>query len=303
MIRDIFHKRYPDIYFHFPNYLGGAEQIPSEIEAFFNQSAHIIFHDLFPLAKTSKPILNNIYHTFLRELGITSFGEGYAFGDIIINYLQNPYDLWNTNDDISDFIKKKISLIELVFSTIETEVRERNNKNYTEDYDNCVDELNRRFKESKLGFYYNNKSIDTYNDKLSYNNIYEPYWEIMKDEKYKTIDNDIKIAFQKLNSNQSDAAFYSMRALESCIKIISDELSLSTGKEKGASNYIDNLGNKKVKFIERWEADSLKFLFKEIRNPLGHGPGNEEVIALKYFQEKCVIDLVLVWIKSLITRL
>jgi len=303
MKKQIFHKRYKDIYFHFPNGFGGSDVIPTEVEAFFNQSAHIIYYDLFPLAKTSKPFLKDIYHSFVRELGVTAIGKGNAFGDIFINYIQEPYDVWKTNDDISDFLKKKISLIELIFSEIEIIVFERNNKKYIDEFENVVNELNLRFRESKLGLFYNHKSIDTYNDKLISENIYEPYWEIMKDEKYKSIDDDIKISFKRLNSNENDAAFYSMRALESCIKIISDDLKLATGKERGAFNYIDTLGSKKVKFIDKWEVDSLKLLFKEIRNPLGHGPGNDEVISLNRYQEKCICDLALVWIKSLISRL
>jgi hypothetical protein len=36
-------------------------------------------------------------------------------------------------------------------------------------------------------------------------------------------------------------ALYAAKALESTIKIISDEKHFSNGKERGASNYIDNL--------------------------------------------------------------
>lgn len=303
MIRDIFHKRHKEIQFYFPNYFGGAETIPIEIEAFFNQSAHIINQDLFPLAKTNKPLLRIIHDTFIRELGINVFGEGHSFGDEIIYYLQNPYNTWKTNDDISDFIKKKISLLEIIFSTVETIIEEKNDKNAIDKFQQIVEELNYRFKEAKLGFYYRNKVISPYNDRLSNQSIYEPYWEIMKDEKYHAIDKDIRLAFQRFNSNENDAAFYAMKALESCIKIISDKLNVSTGQERGANNYLDNLYCKKVNYIDEWEYESLKLLFKKIRNPLGHGPGNEEVITLSYYQTKCIIDLTLVWIKSLITRL
>jgi hypothetical protein len=41
------------------------------------------------------------------------------------------------------------------------------------------------------------------------------------------------------------------RSLESTIKIISDEMQLTKGKEKGAHNYIDNLRG--AKLIEVWE--------------------------------------------------
>jgi hypothetical protein len=45
-------------------------------------------------------------------------------------------------------------------------------------------------------------------------------------------------AFDLRDSQGRDPAFYAARALESTIKIISDDKQLTTGREKGAANYI-----------------------------------------------------------------
>jgi hypothetical protein len=62
------------------------------------------------------------------------------------------------------------------------------------------------------------------------------------------VDHDIKEAIDLRDTHGRDPAFYAARALESTIKIISDEKGLSTAKERGAHNYIDNL--KRDGFIE-----------------------------------------------------
>jgi len=54
------------------------------------------------------------------------------------------------------------------------------------------------------------------------------------------VETDIKEAIDRRDTNGRDAPFYAMRALESALKIISDEKGWTTGREKGASNYIDN---------------------------------------------------------------
>jgi hypothetical protein len=52
---------------------------------------------------------------------------------------------------------------------------------------------------------------------------------------------------------QHDAVTYATKALESTLKIISDESGWSTGNERGAVNYIENLQSS-GRFIAAWEA-------------------------------------------------
>jgi hypothetical protein len=248
MIRDLFHKRYKEFYFSFSNYFGGPETIPEYVESFFTQAIHIIFNDIKPILKNSEEFFSNVYWTFTRELGVGSIGKGNSVEQNCLSYLLNPYNVWMTNDNISDFIKKKISLIELIFGMVEEDLQKTVKKNLDKEFYSAVDEINQRFKTAKLGFYYQNKMMRTYDDKLTQQNILEPYWEILTNPKWQLVDNDIREAFERFNNNKEDASFYAMRGLESVIKIISNDLNLTTGKEKGASNFIDNLSSKKKNY-------------------------------------------------------
>jgi len=61
------------------------------------------------------------------------------------------------------------------------------------------------------------------------------------------------------------------------LKILSGNLGRTRGAEKGAADFIDNLvSSKQGRYIDTWEADALKSLFRDLRNPLGHGPGNSQ---------------------------
>ena len=75
------------------------------------------------------------------------------------------------------------------------------------------------------------------------------------------------------------------------------------GGEKGAHSYIDNLWKKTSGFVERWEAESLKSFFTQVRNPFGHGPGSAKMPSLTSQQTDLAIELCISWIKSLIKRL
>lgn len=125
----------------------------------------------------------------------------------------------------------------------------------------------------------------------------------MQEEKWKNVDLDLKESIHKRDNNERDAALYACKGLESTLKILSDDLSFTSGREKGAANYIDNLVSKKNgRMIEVWEADILKIIFSKIRNPHGHGPGNSEMPELTKEQESWVIESTMSWIKSLIKR-
>jgi hypothetical protein len=128
-----------------------------------------------------------------------------------------------------------------------------------------------------------------------------PFWQLVADQKWNNVDHDIKEAIDLRDTHGRDPAFYAARALESAIKIISDDKHLSTGKERGAHNYIDNL--KGGKLIEDWEAEALKAIFTKVRNPLGHGPGAGEMPSLNDHQTDWAIENCMIWVKSLIRRI
>ncbi len=114
---------------------------------------------------------------------------------------------------------------------------------------------------------------------------------------------DMKEAIHRRDTDSRDAAFYALKALESAIKVISDDRGWTKGSERGAANYVDNLvSSENGRFIDIWEADLLKKLFRDLRNPYGHGPGSSPQPSLTDQQERWVIENSIIWIKSLLSR-
>jgi hypothetical protein len=111
-------------------------------------------------------------------------------------------------------------------------------------------------------------------------------------------------ALDRRDNGAGDAAWYGCRALESAIKIISDLKGWSTGRERGAHNYIDNLAAERdgSRFIEKFEMEVLKPYFTHVRNPFGHGPGNEPMPNFTVEQTDWAIEIAMTWIRTLVRR-
>ena len=132
----------------------------------------------------------------------------------------------------------------------------------------------------------------------------ELFWHVLKDPKWKNVESDMREAIGRKDTGARDPALYAMKALESTIKIISDQKGWTHGGERGASNYIDNLAGKKHGgFIDTWEAEALKKMFNDVRNAHAHGSGSQPPPNLHPQQTTFVIECCMAWIKSLINRL
>ncbi|MCQ0986500.1 AbiJ-NTD4 domain-containing protein [Jiella marina] len=169
-------------------------------------------------------------------------------------------------------------------------------------FDDAVNELNIRFRSARAPLHYHNGLIQISEDVLTEQQIEGPFWKLLADSKWQNVDTDMKEAFDRRDTNGRDPAFYAARALESTIKIISAEKGWTHGRERGAHNFIDNLMASKNGFIEHWEGDALKAFFTKVRNPLGHGPGNEPMPNLSLPATTWAIEYSMSWIKSLINR-
>jgi hypothetical protein len=167
-----------------------------------------------------------------------------------------------------------------------------------------VDELNERFLRAGTQLNYHNGFIQVAADEMVDHQIEQPFWAIVGDPIWKNVDIDMKEALDRRDGNQKDPAFYAARALESTIKIISEQKGWTHGGEKGAHNYIDNLGSaKNGAFIKEWEREALKAFFSAIRNPVGHGAGSGQMPELTLQQTSWAIETCMSWIKSLIQRI
>jgi hypothetical protein len=165
----------------------------------------------------------------------------------------------------------------------------------------AVVELNTRLQQAGCDLHYHNGFIQVASDPKVVQEVEAPFWQLVANPKWANVDLHIKEAFDLRDTHLGDPAFCAARALESTIKIISAEKQLTTGKERGAHNFIDNL--KGGKLIEKWEADALKAFFTDVRNPLGHGPGSGEVPKLSDHQTNWAIEYCMVWVKSLVRRM
>jgi hypothetical protein len=165
----------------------------------------------------------------------------------------------------------------------------------------AVNELNTRFRQADCQLHYHNGFIQISQDQTVAQEIETPFWNLVAEPKWQNVDHDMKEAIDLRDTGGRDPAFYAARSLESTIKIISDEKKLTTGKEKGAHNYIDNLMG--AKLIEVWEMDALKHFFTKVRNPFGHGPGAAPMPSLTEHQTNWAIENSMIWIKGLIRRM
>jgi hypothetical protein len=166
-----------------------------------------------------------------------------------------------------------------------------------------VDELNTRFRQAGYPLNYHNGFIQFLTDDLVQKEVETPFWRLVADPMWSNVDSDMKVALDLRDADGRDPAFYAARALESTIKIISDQKGWTHGGEKGAHNYIENLASKKNGFINSWEGTSLKDFFTHVRNPFGHGAGSSQTPSLSRSQTEWAIEFSMSWIKNLIRRL
>jgi hypothetical protein len=276
-----------------------TEGVPPVLHSLFAQAAHIVFEDLTPAFELDDGFFIVVNKELSREIGTPSLiGRGTAH--------ERP----------DTFVKVRLSFLELVFRHAEREAAVRREVFKTNHaatvyragrstaLRKMVDELNTRFREARVPMHYHNGLIQSAEDHLAQAEIAEPFWDVVKGAQWANVDRDVKEAIDRQDNDGRDPGGYAMRALESTLKIICDLKGWTTGNEKGASNFIDNLQSKRNgNFISNWEAEVLRQMFKEIRNPLVHGEGSSVPSQLTPQQTNWVIESCMSWIKSLARRM
>jgi hypothetical protein len=167
-----------------------------------------------------------------------------------------------------------------------------------------VHDLNERLRLALYNLSFHNGLIQLVGDEQINNEVAKPFWGLVASEPWRNVDLQIKEAIDRRDNGDRTAAFHAVMALESCIKIISNLKGWTTGRERGAANYVNNLVSQdNGRFIEVWEGDLLTKMFSDVRNPFAHGPGQEPMALLSKEQTAWAIDTAMVWIKSLIRRM
>lgn len=211
---------------------------------------------------------------------------------------------WKTKNTIQPFRSNRTLRIpnqqdRSISSPVEVE-----NRLLNERYTSIVEEFNARIRQAGYPLHYHNGFIQISEDELLISEIEQPFWNVVSDSTWKNVDVDMKEAVDCRDTGRRDPAFYAARALESTVKIISDQKGWTHGREKSVHNYLDNLGSTKAgSLIESWEKQNLKEFFTNIRNPIAHGPGSAEMPELTPAQTDWAIETCMVWIKALIKRM
>ncbi|WP_313487400.1 AbiJ-NTD4 domain-containing protein [Atlantibacter hermannii] len=171
-------------------------------------------------------------------------------------------------------------------------------------YKSQVEELNERLRRSNVPLAYHNGHIQISTDETIEIELAKPFWKIISSEQWINVEIDMKEALDRRDSNGKDPAIFAAKALESTIMIISNLRGWTTGNERGASHFIDNLISKSNgKYIEVWEGELLKKYFTYVRNTVSHGPGDKPMPKFNISQTNWAIETAMSWIKSLISRL
>ena len=306
-----------------PYYVNGQESARGKAywtDIHSRLSMELGLKQLSPLAYAYQSVWNGRPHNVSGTYSIHAVCE---------NWMLTAYD---DSRSVDRFIKERLSLVELGFRLREEEIEARRAdlpaaiarsitspsrmrlpgnpgagaiatvERMTAEFQTCVVELNARFMQAGVHLHYHNGFIQRSGDGLLTKKVEEPFWSQVADPLWKNVDTDMKEACDRRDANGRDPAFYALRALESTLKIISDTKAWTTGHEKSAHNFIDNLASKKVGFLADWEASAIKNLFTHVRNPLGHGPGTQEMPSLGSDQTDCVILGCMVWIRTLVVR-
>lgn len=177
------------------------------------------------------------------------------------------------------------------------------NKRMNQAFTEAVIHLNQRLRLANYKLHYHNGFIQQSQDVTSEIQIAEPFWSLISNPTFGNVDLQMKEAIDRRDRGDRTSAFHAVCALESCIKILSDSNGWTSGNEKGASHYIDNLvSQKNGRFIEPWEGEMLKAMFSGVRNPFAHGPGSSPMPSLSAEQINWSIETAMSWCKSLIQR-
>ena len=170
-------------------------------------------------------------------------------------------------------------------------------------FESACRELNARFRQAEANLHYHNGFIQLASDCTTEAQIEQPFWSLLRSSEWQSVDREMKEAIDLRDTGGPNPGFHAAKALESAIKIVSDLRNWTSGKERGAISYLDNLrARKNGEFIAQWEYVILHKFFSAVRNPSAHGAGSEQPLSLSEAQTDWAIGFCMIWIRSLIRR-
>jgi hypothetical protein len=308
MIEDIFARRYDEV-LEFS--LDTAQNVIGPV---LIQAAQIFFDDIQPVLLLPDSFFQKLNQKLAREVALPALSyASITQPQICRSFMATPYHGSDETQRNPDYhCKTRLSMLELLFRETEAHVqtnvlgpiaalsrKSAANIAVKKKLDQAIEELNVRL-QYRTRFIYSNGLLHLADDQLSAQRIAQPFWDIVADPKWAVVDREMKEAFDRLDNGQDDAFTHACDALESTMKIISDDNRWTKGTEKGAVAYITNL--RTGGFLEQWEVDPLTFIFTKLRNPHRHGGGSSPPDPLSKDQQTWAIESCMSWIKSLIRR-
>ena len=322
MLTDIFGIRYEDVPI-FQSYSKREKRV-------LHQSVTVL-EEAFPYWETSGPKQNEakgfwdeVHKRVANELGVKHLSTSHypsphgsrPLIEVTRDYVLRPFDV---GDHADTYIKNRLSVVEvgmrIMFKQASSSQDQMNEtgggvqnllkKFYLERIERhktAEEELNVRFGQGRFPLHYHNGFIQLKKDEKISSQIEQPFWSLVFEPMWKNVDFEMKEALDQLDTGGKHPAFHAGKAFESALKIISSQMNLTHGSERGAHSFVDNLAKSGVDFLKRWEAEEIKHYFTKVRNPLGHGPGEEPMHLLDYEQSSWAIEGAMSWIKLLVTR-
>ncbi|MBV9152318.1 MAG: hypothetical protein JO204_11145 [Alphaproteobacteria bacterium] len=277
MLTDVFYRRYAG--FHL------KDRFEPSDAAFLVQGHRLLVEQLFPYwSTTGKQVvsavdaLKNIHDRLSMEIGVHELSPKYysyqnpggvtVSGSWEYDYILREYlcGQFQEHFDVTSFVMRRISLLELGFQLREGQVAQENsdfrrrlieakrvrsrgqgtltipgdptdwiriqNTTMNQNFQSNVAELNVRFQQAGYPFHYHNGFVQISHDALTLGQVEKPFWGLVADPIWINIDTDMKEAIDRRDNNGRDPAFYAAKALESAIKIISEQRGATTGNER-----------------------------------------------------------------------
>jgi hypothetical protein len=179
--------------------------------------------------------------------------------------------------ELQDY-KLVLDIIEILFRGLHACQTAKKDLQYS--YDDAVNELNSRFFENNIGYRLENRIIIRVDEELIHESTIKPLFQILKNEKYDSINQELSSAFRHHRTEELSACIVeAFKALESTMKVIIAE------KDDPASEPL--LVNQMVKrLIDLAVAPSytnnLLTGLATIRNQFAHGKADRKLTPSKH---------------------
>ena len=235
-IFDIFSKRQkklrgetPDVYSY--------DTLPTPLRV---QIVHIM-HDVlgnqeqYMSFDNSREAYNFITDALCREYGefrlpANYYGHKNKMMDLVNFFLQE------------EDVEKALDVIELSFLVVDTYTRDRNylsKNNSSDDADRAIGELNDRFREHGVGYYYANGKIVRVDSEFVHSEVVQPALRILNREEYAGAQQEFLQAHKHYRAGRTKEALNEcLKSLESVMKSICDRRGWSYDQGAGANKLI-----------------------------------------------------------------